>query len=951
HEFTHIVQIQTTMKFGRRVPAIYLQFLGYQSERRPDVLYGYPNVIVSYPYSGFVVPVWFAEGVAQYNRNDLRYDFWDSHRDMILRSYALDGNMLSWEQMGVFGKTSLGNESSYNSGFAFVSYIARKYGEKALADISRNLSSLTEMTIDGAIRRAVGKDGSDVFQEWQAEVREDYRARVARIRTNIVEGEPVNFDSTGEVVDPGEMQKPESMIARGALSIPPGAQSGSCCRFDSWTGFANLYPAYSPDGRKFAYVSAKGGDYFALSSLYVYDLATGKEALIRPGVRTSPAWSPDGTSIFYAKSTRDNPHWYFQFDIYRYSFKTQEETRITTGRRAMQPAVSPDGKTLAYVVNADGTTNIALADIDGTHERMLTAYSRGEQVYNPKWSPSGDRLIFDYSMKDGRSIAEIRPDGSGFRLLISGSDDARTGVFSRDGSQIIFASDRTGIFNLYSYDVASARVAQVTNVLGGAFYPTVNASGEILYSAYTSGGYKIYSLARPRNLGEGDFHYVLAEGSPGHPPGLPAATAGPSSPQFNWAALRSYDDTGIPPDTARGYRNIFTSVTYVPFLRFDNYTPTGNFLDAIKPGMYIFSNDVLERIGFFAGAAINRRLERDLFLQFFYRSKIPLLYELGLAPTASLELYNVTRKAGSYISVPDYLIPVNVTYDLLEFDFALSQPFLSQFSTVEFRYAHSRYTSNLEDFINPYTGLIESGNADLYLIANTFYLTFRLDAILPSRTEDISPVGRRIMFRVGRELNLFNPDGQYEVNSSGYLVPVYEHVNFTRLEMTWQEHLPFLFRNHTLNVSLRGGTILGPPVNEYFDFYAGGLIGMKGYPYYSLGGNEVAVAGASYRFPISSNLDFRILQMSFDKLYASFFGDIGNVWGDNSILEGGWKGDAGVELRLETYSFYSYPTRFFFDAAYGFNTFDQYVRSSNSVVTYGRQWQLYLGVLFGFDLD
>jgi hypothetical protein len=56
-------------------------------------------------------------------------------------------------------------------------------------------------------------------------------------------------------------------------------------------------------------------------------------------------------------------------------------------------------------------------------------------------------------------------------------------------------------------------------------------------------------------------------------------------------------------------------------------------------------------------------------------------------------------------------------------------------------------------------------------------------------------------------------------------------------------------------------------------------------------------------------------------------------------------------LRLESYSFYSYPTRFFFDAAYGFNRFDRYVRSANEFVTYGKEWRFYFGVLFGFDLD
>ena len=951
HEFTHIVEIQTTMKFGRRMPALYLQWLGYESERRPDVLYGYPNVIVSYPYSGFVVPAWFAEGVAQYNRTNLRYDFWDSHRDMILRSYALDTNMLSWDEMGIFGKTSLGNESAYNSGFAFVTYLARKYGEDKLAEISRNLASLTEVSIDGAIRRAVGRRGADVYNDWRAAVRADYLSRTSRIRSNVVEGEPVKFDSTGAVVDPGEIQKIESMMSRDELPHSPGGMSWPCCRFDAMTGFANLYPVFSPDGKKFAYVSAKGGDYFGLSSLYVYDVETGKEALVRPGVRTSPAWSPDGSALYYAKSTRDNPHWYLQFDIYRFDLKEAKETRITYGRRALQPSVSPDGRSLAYVVNADGTTNLAVADVDGKNERVITPYAEGEQVYNPKWSPSGDRLVFDYSIKDGRSIMEVRPDGTGLRTLIEGSD-TRTGVFTPDGGRVVFSSDRTGIFNLYSYDVATGATRQITNVLGGAFYPTVNASGDIIYAAYTSLGYKIYRIPAAVPLAPGDYAYEPAGGSGGIPPGLPAEPAPAGTPQFDWAALRAYDDTHVAAPDVKPYKNVFTSVTYVPFLRIDNYNPRNQALDLIKPGLYLFSNDVLERLGFFAGAAINRQLERDLFLQFFYRDKIPLLYWLGIEPQASLEVYNVSRKTGNEISLPAETIPVSVTYDLLEFDFALNGPFLSQFNNLEFRYTHSRYTSIIDNFIDPETqppSLVPS-SGDLYLIANAMNLTFRQDAIVPSSTEEINPVGRRIMIRAGEELNKFNGDGEYEETPSG-LRPIYKTVNFTRLEMTWEEHLPFLFKDHTLTVGLRGGTILGPLVDEFFDFYAGGLIGMKGYPFYSLGGNDIAVGNLTWRFPISNNLDFRVLQITFDKLYASVYGDIGNAWGENNSIPGGWKGDAGAELRLESWSFYAYPTRFFFDAAYGLNRFERFVRSNNEFVTYGKEWRLYFGVLFGFDLN
>src|SRR5713101_3196691 len=189
HEFTHIVQIQTSMKFGRRMPAVYLQWLGYEAERRPDVLYGYPNVVVSYPLSGFTVPSWFAEGVAQYNRPQLGYESWDTHRDMILRMYAVEGKMLTWNEMAVFGKTSLGNESSYNAGFAFVQYIADQYGEDKIPEIARNLSSLTGFTIDGAIKRAIGKDGKEVYDEWANHLRSTYDHQSSKVKEHLVAGE------------------------------------------------------------------------------------------------------------------------------------------------------------------------------------------------------------------------------------------------------------------------------------------------------------------------------------------------------------------------------------------------------------------------------------------------------------------------------------------------------------------------------------------------------------------------------------------------------------------------------------------------------------------------------------------------------------------------------------------------------------------------------------------
>jgi len=138
-------------------------------------------------------------------------------------------------------------------------------------------------------------------------------------------------------------------------------------------------------------------------------------------------------------------------------------------------------------------------------------------------------------------------------------------------------------------------------------------------------------------------------------------------------------------------------------------------------------------------------------------------------------------------------------------------------------------------------------------------------------------------------------------------------------------------------------------VDTIFHFYAGGLIGMRGYPFYAIDGNNVATVTATYRFPIATELNFRILQFYFTKLYGSVFADLGNAWNGPTPSIKSWRRDAGFELRLESFSFYSYPTRIFVSGAYGF---DQFTRRVTDVdVVYGREWRFYLGVLFGFELN
>jgi Tol biopolymer transport system component len=908
HEFTHLIQIQTALKFGRKIPAIYLQWLQYEKEQRTDVLYGYPNGIVSYPFSGFIVPMWFAEGVAQYNRKEFGYESWDTHRDMILRMYALDDKMLTWNQMATFGKTSLGNESAYNSGYALVRYIADNYGESKLREISYHLKPVTTLTIDGAIKKAIGKSGEELYDEWKNFIQKDYSERTSLIKNNVVDGEII-----GKV------------------------------------GFGNFYPNFSPDGKKIAYVSNKESDYFSPSSIYIYDIETGTEKLLKSQVRSNFCWSPDGGKIYYSKISRDNSHWSNLFDIYSYDIKTEDEVRLTYGLRADAPAVSPDGKTIAFVAGKDGTINLFTMDTTGKNIKQLTNFLNGEQLYNPKWSPDGMNIIFDYSIKDGRDVAIIPNNGGEMKFILSETYDERNPVFTPDGKFIIYASDETGIFNIYKYDIAARTKEQITNVLGGAFMPSVNADGQIVFSSYTSDGFKISFMRNASPLKNPPAYIKPVQNLAESNSNSSVSNDDSIYNVFDWKTLMFYDDSQIPTFNETNYKSTSTGLALIPLIRFDNYNPKNKGIDIIKFGLYTYSYDVLDRFGFFAGAALNKKLERDIFLIFDYRGKIPGLFQLGLEPTASFEIYNILRKTDAAIHLGLDTIPIGVSYNLLEFDLAMKQKIISEAIELELRYTHSRYTASIGSFIAP-SGDLFQAFGELYLIGNNLSGTLRLDNIKRTRTMDINPIGRKIRIRYEYEIDKFNPTGEYD-NKEGMLVAKYQNLKFHKLDFNWREYFKLPAWKHTLGVQIRGGTIFGPPVDNFFNYYIGGLAGMKGYSFYSLGGNEFALANLTYRFPILEDIDKNLLHVIFNHLYGAIYGDVGTAWTGGSMKGKKFKRDAGIELRLEAFSYYAFPTRIFLNATYGFDKFNYIIETTKKNLTYGKEWTFHFGILFNFDLD
>jgi Tol biopolymer transport system component len=909
HEFTHMVQIQASMKATRTLPAVFLQMLNYEDERRPDILYGFPNFIVSYPFATINMPAWFAEGTAQYMRKEFDYDNWDSHRDMILRSYVLDDNMLTWNQMGVFDKTSLGNESVYNSGFALTKYISQKYGEDKIRTVSNALGKFGNFTIDAAFKDVIGKSGTELYDEWKEFLVKDYNERIKNVKENLVTG---------------------SIIAQ--------------------AGFGNFYPTFSSDGTKIIYISNKYSDYFSPSSVYEYDLATKTEKEIVTGVRSTISWMPGEKKILFAKITDDNPNWYNTHDLYVYDIEEEEEIRLTHNLRANQPSVSPDGTKIVFLFQKDGTTNLALVDSDGKNFKQLTFFNNGEQIYNPKFSPDNSYIIFDYSYHQTRDIAAINTDGTNYHTIVATVNDERNPVLDKKGN-MIFSSDETGIYNIYKLNLSTNEKKQLTNVTGGAFMPDINDKGEIIYSGYTSTGYKIFYLnIEEQNNVKDDAKYIRLKNPP-----LNSDIPNGDITSFNVEKLKGFNDYETPKYEEKKYSGAFSKLTFYPFIRYDNYNTSNKFLEKLKPGLYVSSSDMLNRYAIFAGASLNTRLERDLFLIFDYRNKLPLLFDAGIRPELSLELYNISRKANVDVTfgvdsttVPptsDPPIPTDVTYNLFEVDVVAKHRIFSRAQNIEFRFIFSRYSAALGSFILP-GGQLYPTTDDTYLIGRNLQLKYTFDAIAPDRDSDINPVGASVDLTYNYEFNKFNENGNYEVNDAGALVPQYDNFNFHRIELNTKLHFP-LWASHTLTAQLRAGSIFGPQQPDFFDFYLGGLLGMKAYPFYALSGNEIGWLNLTYRMPLFRNIDGRLGHLYIDKIFFSVYGDIGNAWNGDLPELNTFKKGAGAEIRIAMNSYYLFPTNVFFNASYGFDEVTRVVR--DETIKYGKEWRFYGGILFGFD--
>ena len=197
-------------------------------------------------------------------------------------------------------------------------------------------------------------------------------------------------------------------------------------------------PDWSPGGDKIVYVSNQTGDY----RIWVMNAdGSGQRQLADdPGFADlEPAWSPDGARILFSRCD-DHIGFILTCDLEVMNTAGGGMRRLAGGHWTyVRGQYSPDGRRIVVGADRGGFLSaLWLMRADGTGLHRITRPSL--EAFWPGWSPDGRRIVFtDNCCQGGSNIWTVRPDGTGLRELTHFPPPRQGGFasYSPDGRQIV----------------------------------------------------------------------------------------------------------------------------------------------------------------------------------------------------------------------------------------------------------------------------------------------------------------------------------------------------------------------------------------------------------------------------------------------------------------------------------------------------------------------------------
>lgn len=270
------------------------------------------------------------------------------------------------------------------------------------------------------------------------------------------------------------------------------------------------HPIYAPDGQ----LQWAGWTGHSYGYLYGATAESGPKKIVSKGIFGRYAYSPDGRYLYHTRNWDENRFTGYT-DIFRYDTKQKKLLRLSHRARLDEPTVSPDGYWVVAVQNGKGQSNLVRMRADGSGLKPLTQLSDYTQFSGPVWHPTQDLVAVSAWHDGSRDLYLVNTETGKMAPLWRDRDLELNPTWSPDGKYLVFVSDRTGVYDLYAYALATKRVYRMTNVMGGLLEPAVSADmKQVAAVSYSPKGFDVVALPWdpktwvevPRPEGEAELH-------------------------------------------------------------------------------------------------------------------------------------------------------------------------------------------------------------------------------------------------------------------------------------------------------------------------------------------------------------------------------------------------------------------------------------------------------------
>jgi hypothetical protein len=437
HEYTHILHLDTM----EGLPSIYNRIFGKLWS---------PNQIM---------PRWIIEGLAVYeeSRRSAGGRARGSRFDQFVRAARDAHNDLRLDEISGAPRRFPHGNVIYVYGSQFLRYIFERFGD----DVPRKMAHeagryAPPFAINRQIARVVGRPFTELYDDWKRYLGDRYSLQeTAAERRGLATGRALTHSAE-----------------------------------------SNFWAHYTADGKQLYWVEYNGYTLPRVRAMPVGgDQRDAHDVAMIDGIGPYDLLG-DG-SLIYEQTRAYRRDYSFQ-DLMRWDGATHQVVRLSTGRRARDPAVSLDGRRVAFSMNEHSESVIAVQDtVPDAPARVVWRGERFDQAYQPAWSPDGTRIAFSAWRKGGfRDILIVEVATGHVDEVTSDRAIDMEPAWSHDGRYVFFDSDRTGIQNVYAFDLRDRSLWQVTNVLGGAFQAAASPDGTRLAfaAAVPAGGYDLYEI-------------------------------------------------------------------------------------------------------------------------------------------------------------------------------------------------------------------------------------------------------------------------------------------------------------------------------------------------------------------------------------------------------------------------------------------------------------------------